>query len=311
MPIFDSIQALEIITKQDSGMNMGTRRNIEFQKQASILASLGLLKTVATLEGVSYEITEAGYRFLKEYQDIDRDTSRRVLDQLIKDKVSVIIPAMNEVKSIGEIVTSIPFGWEIILVDLSTDGTAQKAMSLRPDVRIIRRGPREVGKGAALRLGLRKARGKIVVMMDGDGSHQTCELLKLVTTLEAQNADLVQASRMLQQNGSEEMAPYKNSVRYFGNKIVTSLINTLFHSSITDSQYGLRAVRKEFISKLSLRSNDWDIETEIVARAARCRGKIVEVPSFELQRKNGESHLGVLEYAIVVTRRLLVEIFRR
>jgi glycosyltransferase involved in cell wall biosynthesis len=292
-------------------MNIGTTGEIEFQKHAAILAGLGLVKTVATPEGASYEITESGYRFLEEYQDIERDTGRRVLEQLAKDKVSIVIPTMNEAESIGEIVSNIPFGWETILVDLSTDGTAQRAMSLRPDVRIIRRGPREVGKGAALRLGLREARGTIVVMMDGDGSHQTCELVKLVSRLEAQNADLVQASRMLQPNGSEEMGPYKNSVRYFGNRIVTSLINALFHSSITDSQYGLRAVRKEFISKLSLRSNAWDIETEIVARAAKCRGKIIEVPSVELQRKHGDSHLGVLDYAIVVTRRLLGEIFRR
>jgi glycosyltransferase involved in cell wall biosynthesis len=292
-------------------MNIGTTGEIEFQKHAGILAGLGLVKTVATPEGASYEITESGYRFLEEYQDIERDTGGRVLDQLAKDEVSIVIPTMNEAESIGEIVTNIPPGWEVILVDLSTDGTAQKAMSLRPDVRIIRRGPKEVGKGAALRLGLREARGTIVVMMDGDGSHQTSELVKLVFMLEAQNADMVQASRMLRANGSDEMSPHKHPVRYFGNKMVTSLINAVFRSSLTDSQYGFRAFRKEFISKLSLASNDWDIEAEIVVRAAKCRGKIVEIPSIELQRNDGQSRLVVLDFIKVVGRRLLLEVFRR
>jgi hypothetical protein len=116
---------------------------------------------------------------------------------------------------------------------------------------------------------------------------------------------------MLQTSGSEEMSPHVNTVRYFGNRIVTSLINALVRSSLTDSQYGFRAFRKEFISKLSLRANGWDIETEIVARAAKRRGRIVEVPSVELRRKHGDSHLAVLRYTTVVARRLLVEIFRR
>jgi hypothetical protein len=310
-PIFNSIQALEIIATQNSGMDIKTTGEIGFQKHSRILTNLGLVKTIATPEGPSYEITESGYRFLKEYEGIEHDTGRLVLDQLAQHEVSVVIPTMNEVKSIGELVTNIPIGWEVILVDLSKDGTAQKAKSLRPDVKIIRRGPREVGKGAALRLGLREARGTIVVTMDGDGSHPTSELVKLVSTLAAHNADMIQTSRMLRANGSDEMSPHEHAIRYFGNRIVTFLINLLFHSSVTDSQYGFRAFRKDFISKLSLRSDDWDIETEIVARAAKCRGKILEVPSVELERKHGESHLNVLEFTVVVARRLLAEIFRR
>jgi hypothetical protein len=319
-PAFDDkkrsgvIQILESISKHDGLANRDSVES-EFDKFPEMLLDLGLVKKVAIPEGTSYEITETGLRFLEEYQQIrslgPEIEPGRVLARITKEKVSVIIPTFNEAESIGEIVTNIPSGWEVVLVDLSTDGTAQKARSLRPDIRIIRRGPREVGKGAAIRLGLREARGAIIVMMDGDGSHQASELVKLVFMLEAQNADMVQASRMLRANGSDEMSPHKHPVRYFGNKMITSLINAVFRSSLTDSQYGFRAFRKEFISKLSLISNDWDIETEIVVRATKCRGKIVEVPSIELQRNNGHSNLVVLDFIKVAGRRLLLEVFRR
>jgi oxalate decarboxylase/phosphoglucose isomerase-like protein (cupin superfamily) len=282
------------------------------------------LPEVRTLKPSSFGLTEYSgllesfvkrpdlFEFLSAPNKLQKHSSLQRWDNLdMSPLVSIVVPTLNEVKSIGEIVSNIPLGWEVILVDLSTDGTAEKAKSLRPDVRIISRGPREVGKGAAIRLGFREARGPIVVMMDGDGSHQTSELVKLVSALETQNADLVQASRMVQAGASEEMGPYEHTVRYFGNRVLTLLINMLFHSWVTDSQYGFRAFRKEFISELSLRSNGWDIETEIVARAAKSGGKIVEIPSVELGRKHGESHLGLLRFAIVVGRRLLIEIFRR
>jgi hypothetical protein len=310
------MRILESISKQDDLVNRETGDS-EFDEHLKMLLDLGLIRNVVNLGGESYEITEAGCRFLDEYRLIERGKNwgpriglDRVLAEINKEKVSVVIPTLNEAENIGDIVRNVPPRWELVLVDLSTDGTAQKAKCLRHDVKVIRRGPREVGKGAAIRRGLNEASGSVVITMDGDGSHQTCELVKLVSTLKAQNADMVQASRMLHVNGSEEMSPHSDPLRYFGNRIVTSLINVLFHSSITDSQYGFRAFRKEFISRLSLKSNDWDIETEIVLRAAKCGGKVVEVPSVELQRKHGRSHLAVLDFVAVVGRRLLIEIFR-
>ena len=224
--------------------------------------------------------------------------------------VSVIIPTANEAENIDNIVAGIPSGWEVLLVDRSRDGTSEKAKRVRPDLRVLRRGPLETGKGAAIRLGLGEARGAIVVTMDGDGSHQTSELPKLVSALVDGHADMVQASRMLKGGWSEEMGPHTNPVRYFGNKAITALINTLFRTSLTDTQYGLRAFRKDFVSGLSLTSDEWDIETEIMVRAAKCGGRIVEVPSVELSRRNGHSHLAVLNFIRVVGRRLLIEAFR-
>ncbi len=310
------IQILEKVSNHDVLVNQENGDG-GFDERVQMLLDLRLVSNVTTPEGTLCEITEAGCRFLQEYQEIERESvdaaiePDRLLAEIVKEKVSVVIPTLNEVNSIAEIVSNIPPRWELVLVDFSTDGTAQMAKSLRPDIKIIRRTPSQVGKGAAIRLGLEEASGTIVVMMDGDGSHQTSELLTLVSTLKAQNADMVQASRMLQANGSAEMTPHSDPLRYFGNKMVTSLIDFLYHSSITDSQYGFRAIRKEFISKLSLRSNDWDIETEIVIRAVKCKGKIVEVPSFELQRRHGRSHLAVLDFIAIVGRRLLIEVLSR
>jgi len=107
-----------------------------------------------------------------------------------------------------------------------------------------------------------------------------------------------------------EMNPRAEALRYFGNRLVTNLINVLFRGSVTDSQYGFRALRRDFIFKLSLRSNDWDIETEIIVRALKCRGKIVEAPSVELPRKHGKSHLSVIIYSAALARRIFLEILR-
>src|SRR5262245_43111345 len=111
--------------------------------------------------------------------------------------VSVIIPALNEAKNLPYVLPRIPSDvHEVILVDgHSTDDTVQVARSLLPTIRIVTQDGR--GKGAALRSGFAAATGKIIVMLDADGSTDPGEIPAFVGTLLA-GADFAKGSRFLQ-----------------------------------------------------------------------------------------------------------------
>ena len=203
-------------------------------------------------------------------------------------KISVIICAKNEEKTIGEVIQkSKPFADEIIVVDgHSKDKTREIARSLGAKV-ILDHGK---GKGEAIRCGIKEAKGDILVFLDADGSHNPEDIPKLIEPIQKGEADHVTGSRML--GGSDEAhGDLYKFIRMWGSDIITLGINYRFNVRLTDSQNGFRAIRRDVARALNLKENITTIEQEMVIKTLKKGYRMAEVPAHEYARKYGTSSI--------------------
>lgn len=207
--------------------------------------------------------------------------------------ISVVIPAYNEEKTIGNVIEetvqvmeSLGSPYEIIVVDDgSRDRTREVASKYK--VTVLSNG-RNMGKGYALRKGLQHANGDIIITIDADGSHRPKEIPDLINAL-ADGADIVAGSRFLGKNKN-----HTSKLHLFGNYLINITIMTLTGKRITDSQTGLRVLRRSFLQKISLESKGYDIETEITVKGLKNGFVLKEIPISCDKRKNGVSRLSAL-----------------
>lgn len=199
--------------------------------------------------------------------------------------MSVVIPTLNEALNIEPVLRQLSRFDDIVLVDgMSTDGTVELARAIRPDVRVLQRPPR--GKGDALRAGFAAATGDVIVIMDADGSMDPGEV-EVFMAMMAVGFDLVKGSRMACGGGSHDLT----TIRLLGNAALCKLANTLFHTHWTDLCYGYLAFRRSCLPQMALTADGFEIESQILGHAAVAGLRIAEVPSVELPRLAGESHL--------------------
>jgi len=211
-----------------------------------------------------------------------------------KGTITIIIPAFNEGKTIGDILKRCkPYADEllVVLAKRSSDNTADIAKKYGARI-IIDNGK---GKGDGMKLAAKEASGDILIFIDADGSHIPEDIPQIVAPLKENKADIVLTSRM--RGGSEELhGTFPKFIRMVLSDIITLIINYRFGVKITDSQNGFRGVKKDIFNSLNLKSNHTEIETEMIMKAAKKRYKIYEVPSRELERKGGESKLSVTKH---------------
>jgi glycosyltransferase involved in cell wall biosynthesis len=205
--------------------------------------------------------------------------------------ISVIIPVFNEELTIGNVIErvkvvleKIGFKYEIIVVDdLSTDRSLE--LSNRQGVKVYSL-KEHMGKGYALRAGFAKAKGDIITTIDSDGSHRPEELPSLLTPLIRDKADLVIGSRYLSQKPAA--AKKLNAI---GVRLFNLLIEVFTGAEVSDSQSGYRVMKSEVLRNMSLKSGEYEIESEMLVKTARHGFRVKEVPiSFE-QRTYGTSRL--------------------
>lgn len=208
----------------------------------------------------------------------------------MKNKLTVIIPTKNEEKSIAEIVKGAKrYSNNVIVVDAnSKDRTQSIANDL--GARVITDNGK--GKGAALRYAAGFASHGIILFIDADLSHDTKEIPKLVQPILEGKADIVVGSRML--GGSDELhGTFSNFMRNMGSGLIQMGINYRFNVRLTDCENGFRAIKTNVFQDLDLKSNDFDIEEEMIMRALKRGYKIIEVPSHEYERRYGKSNLSL------------------
>ena len=200
--------------------------------------------------------------------------------------VSAVVPALNEERNIGWVLERLPACVdEVLVVDgRSRDRTIETALQVRPDARIVRE--MTPGKGAALRAGFAEARGDYVVMLDADGSMEPAEVTRFVAMLD-EGYDLVKGSRFLTGGGTTDIS----RTRAIGNFMLLAMANALYGCRFSELCYGYMALRRSAIEDLRLTARGFEIETQIVAHAMRARLRVAEVPSFEAERRHGESNL--------------------
>ena len=193
-------------------------------------------------------------------------------------KLSVVIPAYNEVATIEQIldrVDAISHEKEIIVVDDgSTDGTAQRLneISETKDIKTIFHGVNK-GKGAALKTGFQHVSGDLVIIQDADLEYDPRDYDILIAPILDGRADVVFGSRFL--GGPHRVLFFWH---YVGNKFLTILSNMLTNLNLSDMETGYKAFRAELLSHIQIKSQRFGFEPEITAKFAKLKCKIYEVP---------------------------------
>lgn len=234
-----------------------------------------------------------------------RPHERGVGPHVPSPRVSAVIPAINEAQNLPWLFSRIPDEVdEVILVDgLSTDQTAAVARMLRPDLIVVEE-PRR-GKGAALRAGFARATGDYIVMLDADCSMDPQEIPRFIAELAEH--DMAKGSRFCGDGGTTDMT----LLRKAGNFALLRVANTMFGSAYSDLCYGFVAFRRSLLDEMMLDADGFDIEMQIVARATMKGARIAEVPSFEAERRFGNSNLNTFHDGFRVLRTMLRERFGR
>lgn len=201
---------------------------------------------------------------------------------------SLIICVKNEGKTLASVIKrSKKYVNEILVIDgHSTDRSRKVAQDLGAKVYL----DDGRGKGSAMRLGIQRAQGDVLVFIDADGSHEPGDIPKLIKPIIEGRADLVVASRG--KGGSDELhGNLEKTIRLIGSAIITLIINLCFQSDLTDSQNGFRAIKKEIARKLNLKEDIFTIDQEMIIRALKKEYKILEIASHEYERKYGYSRI--------------------
>lgn len=203
--------------------------------------------------------------------------------------ISVVIPTLNEEQNLAWLLPRLPhWVYEVIVVDgFSSDNTVSVARELRPDIRIIME--KRHGKGVALCTGIASARGEIVVTIDADGSMDPSEMIRFVSAL-LSGADFAKGTRFAQGAGTDDMSAF----RMLGNWGLMQTVRMLFGGSFSDLCYGYNAFWTKHRSRLEPDCDGFEIETLLMIRALKAELKIVEVPSFESNRRHGLSNLNAI-----------------
>jgi glycosyltransferase involved in cell wall biosynthesis len=203
--------------------------------------------------------------------------------------VSVVIPCLNEAETIEECVVAARsaldangLDGEVIVSDNgSDDGSGQLAADA--GARVVYEPER--GYGSAYLAGLAAARGRYVVMADADLTYDFNEIPRFVSELE-DGADVVIGNRMKHiQPGA---MPWHH--RYIGNPLLSGFLNLLFRTGVDDAHCGMRALRREVLPALDLRTTGMEFASEMVIRAAKEK---LDVRQFEIEYRprGGESKL--------------------
>lgn len=198
--------------------------------------------------------------------------------------VAVLIPCYNEeqtiAKVIGDFKRALPEAMIYVYDNNSSDHTAQEA---RQAGAIVRREKRQ-GKGNVVRSMFQDIEAQAYVLVDGDDTYPADQIHVLLDPVLNGEADMAIGDRL--SNGTY-YSENKRAFHQFGNNLVRDLINHLFKGSVRDIMTGYRVFSRRFVKCMPVRSQGFQIETEMTVFALVMRLKIVEEPIDYRDRPEG------------------------
>lgn len=189
----------------------------------------------------------------------------------------MVVPVFNERATIEEVLrrlAEVPLDLEVVVVDDgSTDGTREllRERESRDRLKVMYH-EKNMGKGAAVRTGLRVFSGDVVVIQDADLEYLPSEYPILLRPILMGHADVVYGSRFL---GTHRVFYFWH---YAGNRFLTLLTNILYNTMLTDMETCFKMFRAEVLRGMTLRSNGFDIEPEITAKVFKGGWRVYETP---------------------------------
>ncbi len=190
-------------------------------------------------------------------------------------KFTVIIPVFNEAKTVGKIIEQVSVQKcvdKIIIVnDGSTDDTPKILKSIKDSKIKVVTQLKNMGKGAAIKVGLKEIDGGYFIIQDADLEYDPAQYPSLLSF--AKPNVVVYGSRLLEDNNE-----HAYFATYFGNVLLTKMFNILYGVYLTDAYTCYKLLPVGVAKSLALSSNGFEIEAEITAKLAKSGVKIVEVP---------------------------------
>lgn len=203
------------------------------------------------------------------------------------EKLTILIPIFNEKDSLLELlkkVEEVDFGLEkeiILIDDFSTDGT--KDLYSQIPYKVLYH-DKNMGKGAALRTGLKEATGDIIIIQDADLEYNPSDYAPLVKIVKTGGADVVYGSRLSDTRNQGKFL----FLSYLANVTLSFITRVLFNTYITDMETCYKVFRADVIKDITIESNRFDFEPEITAKVLKKGVRYLESPISYNARTNEE-----------------------
>lgn len=193
--------------------------------------------------------------------------------------VSLIVPAYNEAANVEDVlsrVLELPIRAEVIAVD---DGSSDDTPRILGEFErshgiTVLRHERNRGKGAAVRTGIARSTGDIVLIQDADMEYDPADVVDLIRPIVEGYADVVYGSRL---TGGRPQRAYM-FWHLVGNRMLALLTNLLWNTTLTDMETGYKAFRGEIVRSFALTENDFRIEPEITANVLDRKLRLYQLP---------------------------------
>ena len=209
-------------------------------------------------------------------------------------KFELIIPAKNEYKNLKII---LPFldksKYRITVIDNSSSDEFKKILLLKKKYNFTLLKQSTKGKGRALREAAEKSKSDVLIFFDADLSHEPNDIKKIINIFNYNKAiDHVGGSRM--RGGSDELyEDFDHLIRLFGSIVITLTMNLKFGTKLTDTNNGLRGIKRNKFLKCKTNSIHTTIEMELVAKSLALGYNYVEIPTHEWKRIWGVSKINL------------------
>ena len=202
--------------------------------------------------------------------------------------LSIIVPVYNEEKTIASVLKSLSSlrlpqtTLEIIVVDDgSSDNTMSEIESVKKKIKDVTflRHPQNLGKGAAIKTGIRFAKGDYVLIQDADLEYNTSDIELLLKPVLEKKAQVVYGTRLRRlPNFSRDERTLTFFLHYMGNRILSLVTSILYGQWVTDMETGYKLLPRDLLNKTRLRARSFDFEPEITAKVLKRGYRIFEVP---------------------------------
>ena len=198
-------------------------------------------------------------------------------------KLSILVPVYNEAdqlpRQVGRLL-ALPQDCEFVFIDdASDDGSLQFLESLTDPRAKLLRSPRNQGKGASVRRGLRAASGTYVAVQDADLEYDPRDLLRLLAKVEADGGRVA--------FGYRDLSGQRPLLRW-GNRFLTWAANRMYGANLRDLETCHKLLERELALGLGLRSDGFEIEAEITAKLLLAGEAIAQLPIRYSPRREGK-----------------------
>lgn len=195
--------------------------------------------------------------------------------------LSVIIPVYNEEKTVSliiEKVKRVKIQKEIIVIDDASTDASFNILQKVTGIKLLKH-KKNLGKGAAIKTGLERAIGEIIIVQDADLEYDPSCYPELIKPILNKKTSVVYGNRLenypIKLFGKNQ-TPFL--LHYIGNKFLSFITRVLFSSQITDMETGYKVFRRNVIKNLDIKSKGFEVEPEITAKILKSGYKIYEVP---------------------------------